>query len=171
MSQPEKSQESEKNTKTIKKHDGKKGKHKKSKNVEKHAEEVEENFKHKRKSKQSKEKKVKKTSGYEETAGISTPSKEILSNDIKLSEMTLISSEMKIPMYQNLACDKTISMVYELKQLPLETNKVIAAILLTNVGETLVKELVFNVSDTSTLKLERSVSRFFTHNKCYKSHP
>lgn len=156
MSQTEKSQEAEENTTGIRKHDSKKGKYKKSKNTEKHAEDVNEHFKHKRKSKQNKEKKVKKTSGYEETAGISTPSKEIVSSDIKLSEISMISPGMKIPTYQKLASDKTISMVYELKQLPLETNKVITAILLTNVGENLVKELVFNVSDSSTLKLERS---------------
>lgn len=162
MSQGEKSEEVGENTAVIRKHDSKKGKYKKSKNTEKHAEDVHEHFKHKRKSKQSKEKKVKKTSGYEETAGISTPSKEIVSNDIKLSEINMISPEMKIPMYQTLASDKTINMVYELKQLPLETNKVITAILLTNIGENLVKELVFNVSDSSTLKLDRSVSTFFS---------
>lgn len=95
---------------------------------------------------------------YEETAGISTPSKEILRNDINLSESNTIPSPLTISLYRNLAKDKTLSMVYELKQLPLETNKVVAAILLTNIGENLVKELVFNVSDTSTLKLDRLVS-------------
>ena len=143
---------------TEKKHDSKKSKHKKSKSTEKHAAESQEHSKHRRKSKKSKERKDKKTLDYEETAGISTPSKEILPNDINLSEVNTIPPQLTISMYKDLAKDKTISMVYELKKLPLETNKVVAAILLTNTGENLVKELIFNVSDTSTLKLDRRVS-------------
>ena len=161
VTESEKSQNAEKNVVELpyKKHDNKKSKHKKSKNLEKKSEEGQEHSKHRKKLKKSKEKNEKETFDYEETAGISTPSKEILPNDINLSEVnTVPPSQLPTSMYKDLAKDKTINMVYELKQLPLETNKVVAAIILTNMGDNLVKELVFNVSDTSSLKLDRRVS-------------
>ncbi|XP_033212588.1 AP-3 complex subunit delta-1 isoform X2 [Belonocnema kinseyi] len=156
VSESEKLQAAEKSmiAVTEKRSVSKKSKHKKPK-TEKNPEESQEHSKHRRKFKKSKEKKDNKTLDYEETAGISTPSKEILRNDINLPENNTIPSQLTISMHRNLAKDKTLSMVYELKHLPLETNKVVSAILLTNIGENIIKELVFNVSDTSTLKLDR----------------
>lgn len=134
-------------------------KRKKSKSQNKHKKSNEEDTKH-RKSKKSKNKKENKSSGYEETAGISTPSKEILpelKNDIMNSDYNAITVQQDIS-YEELAKNKVISMRYELRQIPHDSNKVIVLISITNIGQPLVKELVFDVPDTSSLKLVRDVS-------------
>ncbi|XP_024945081.1 AP-3 complex subunit delta-1 isoform X2 [Cephus cinctus] len=118
----------------------------------------EEDSKHRKKLKKSKDRSTKKSSGYEETAGISTPSKEILpnlNNDSNGSEVGTTAGQ-GMSMYEELVKDKTIKLMYELKQLPHETDRLIASIMLINDGEHLVKEMDFDVSDTSTLKLVRS---------------
>lgn len=132
-------------------------KRKKSKNQNKHKKSNEEDGKHK-KSKKSKSKKENKSLDYEETAGISTPSKEILpelKSDITNSEYNANSVQQNI-LYEELAKNKVISMTYELKQIPHDSSKVIVAICITNIGQPLVKELVFDVPDTSSLKLVRN---------------
>lgn len=134
-------------------------KRKKSKSQNKHKKSNEEDTKH-RKSKKSKSKKENKSSGYEETAGISTPSKEILpelKNDIMNSDYNAITIQQDIS-YEELAKNKVISMRYELRQIPHDSSKVIVSISITNIGQPLVKELVFDVPDTSSLKLVRDVS-------------
>lgn len=134
-------------------------KRKKSKSLNKHKKSNEENAKH-RKSKKSKSKKENKSLDYEETAGISTPSKEILpelKNDIMNSEYNAITGQQDIS-YEELAKNKVISMRYELRQIPHDSSKVIVSICITNIGQPLVKELVFDVPDTSSLKLVRNVS-------------
>lgn len=133
-------------------------KRKKSKS-HKHKKSNEEDTKH-RKSKKSKSKKENKSMDYEETAGISTPSKEILpeiKDDIMNAEYNAITEQQDIP-YEELAKNKVISMMYELRQIPHDSSKVIVSICITNVGQPLVKELVFDIPDTSSLKLVRNVS-------------
>lgn len=133
-------------------------KRKKSKSQNKHKKSNEEDTKH-RKSKKSKNKKENKSLDYEETAGISTPSKEILpelNNEIINSEYNAITVQQDL--YEELAKNKVISMRYELKQIPHDSNKIIVSICITNISQPLVKELVFDVPDTSSLKLVRNVS-------------
>lgn len=134
-------------------------KRKKTKSQSKHKKSNEGDAKHK-KSKKSKSKKENKSLDYEETAGISTPSKEILpelKNDITNSEYNTNSVQQNM-FYEELAKNKIISMTYELRQIPHDTSKVIVSICITNIGQPLVKELVFDVPDTSLLKLVRDVS-------------
>lgn len=138
----------------------KSSKRKKSKSQSKHKKSNEEDAKH-RKSKKSKSKKENKSLDYEETAGISTPSKEILpelKNDITNSECNANSVQQNIS-YEELAKNKVISMTYELRQIPNDSSKVIVSICITNIGQPLVKELVFDVPDTSSLKLVKNVSQ------------
>lgn len=137
-------------------------KRKKSKSQDKHKKIKEDDTKHK-KSKKSKNKKEKKSSDYEETAGISTPSKEILPelrNDLVITKNSLNSIQPLIA-YEELSKNKTISMMYELKQIADDTSKIIVSILITNVGQKLVKEIRFDITDTSTLKLMKNVGILF----------
>ncbi|XP_015183103.1 PREDICTED: AP-3 complex subunit delta-1 isoform X2 [Polistes dominula] len=132
-------------------------KRKKSKSQDKHKKVKDDDIKHK-KSKKSKSKKEKKSSDYEETAGISTPSKEILPelrNDLVITENSLNSIQPLIA-YEKLSKNKTISMMYELKQIADDTSKIIVSILITNIGQKLVKEIRFDITDTSTLKLMKN---------------
>jgi len=134
-------------------------KRKKSKSQDKHKKSNEEDAKH-RKSKKSKSKKEDKSLYYEETAGISTPSKEILpelKNDIADTEYNMNSVQQNT-VYEELAKNKIISMTYELRHTPHDSNKIIVSICITNIGQPLVKELIFDVPDTSSLKLVRNVS-------------
>lgn len=133
-------------------------KRKKSKSQDKHKKSNEDDGKH-RKSKKSKSKKGNKPLDYEETAGISTPSKEILpdlKDDITSTECNANSVQQNTT-YEELAKNKVISMTYDLKQIAHESNKVVISIRITNTSETLVRELVFDVSDTTSLKLVRNV--------------
>ncbi|XP_012280988.1 AP-3 complex subunit delta-1 [Orussus abietinus] len=139
----------------------KKDENKRSKTREKQKKEVDDTTKHRKRAKKSKEKKDKKSTGYEETAGISTPSKEIipsLNNEANENENTpAVSCPIQsMSTFEELAKDKTIKVLYELKQLPHETDRVVLSILVTNVGQTLVKEMDFNVSDSTTLRLIRN---------------
>lgn len=137
-------------------------KRKKSKNHEKHKK-TDEDSKH-RKSKKSKSKKesLKKSSDYEETAGISTPSKEILP-DLRYNFANSENNTILEPVtsYEELAKNKVLSITYELKQIPHESNKLVASILITNNCQNLVKELVFDVPDTSSLRLMRNIGDEF----------
>lgn len=133
-------------------------KRKKSKSQEKYKK-TDDDTKH-RKSKKSKSKKEKKSADYEETAGISTPSKEIIPDlrynfDNSEESTTLVQP---LTSYEELAKNKMVSIVYELKQIPHESNKLVASILITNNCQKLIKELVFDVSDTPSLRLMRNVS-------------
>lgn len=136
-------------------------KRKKSKSQNKHKKSNDEDAKHK-KSKKSKNKKENKSLDYEETAGISTPSKEILpeiKDDIMNIEYNTITEKIQQDIsYEELAKNKVLSMRYELRQIPDDSSKVIVSICITNIGQPLVKELVFDVPDTSSLKLVRNVS-------------
>ncbi|XP_012260262.2 AP-3 complex subunit delta-1 [Athalia rosae] len=130
--------------------------------------------KHKKKSRRGRDesntRKDKKSSGYEETAGISTPSKEILpslNHLMNRSDSSLINIQSQFNLidsrdsYDILAADKMVKLAYELKQLPQETDKIVIFLVLTNVGTNLLKELDFNISDTSTLKLFRNAGDEF----------
>lgn len=130
-----------------------------------------ETTKHKKKSRKGKDEakanKDKKSSGYEETAGISTPSKEILpslNTMMNTSDSSLVNVDSQLnsmdqrSSYEILASDKTVKLTYQLQQLPHESDKLIILLVLSNIGTNLLKELDFNISDTSTLKLFRNVS-------------
>lgn len=110
-----------------------------------------------KKCKKNKSKKNKENQDYEETAGISTPSKEILpSSDLNFDTKNTFSQPSNS--YKELAQDKTVKVLYEIKQLEHDTSKIILLISFINKSENAIKELVFNVLDTSTLQLERRVS-------------
>lgn len=95
-----------------------------------------------RKSKKGKNKKI---FDYEEPGGISTPSKEIL------PEVGCVLHE--------LARNKVIGIVYRLKKLPYDHEKLEIFLVLTNLSDKLVKELEFHIPDTDSLKIVRNVSR------------
>ncbi|XP_034182981.1 adaptor-related protein complex 3, delta 1 subunit-like garnet [Osmia lignaria lignaria] len=136
-------------------------KRKKSKSHDKHKK-TDEDSKH-RKSKKSKSKKDKKSADYEETAGISTPSKEILP-DLKYNFTNSADSTTLVQptnSYEELAKNKVLSLTYELKQISDESDNLVATILITNNCQKLVKDLVFDVPDTPTLRLMKDVGDEF----------
>ncbi|XP_011502931.1 PREDICTED: AP-3 complex subunit delta-1 [Ceratosolen solmsi marchali] len=106
-----------------------------------------------KKTKNKKTKNNKENQDYEETAGISTPSKEILPRKYLLMESN--ASNLLPKASKELAQDKTIQVFYEIKHLEYDANKIILLISFINKVESIVKELVFNVMDTPTLQLER----------------
>ncbi|XP_014232130.1 AP-3 complex subunit delta-1 [Trichogramma pretiosum] len=111
----------------------------------------------KKKTKKSKIKKTLDNQDYEETAGISTPSKEVLpSRDLDFSIETRNSNGSPTTQ-KELAHNKTIKMFYEIKHLDQDTNKIILLISFINRTNNLIKELVFNVLDSTTLQMERRV--------------
>lgn len=117
-----------------------------------------------KKSKKGKSKKNKENQDYEETAGISTPSKEILpSRDLNF-DIEVNVSDQQPTSCKELAQDKTVKMLYEIKQLEHDTSKIILLITFVNKSENVIKELVFNAMDTSTLQLERRVCNFYFFN-------
>ncbi|KZC13228.1 PREDICTED: AP-3 complex subunit delta-1 [Dufourea novaeangliae] len=73
------------------------------------------------------------------------------------SKKSKSKKEKKSSMYEELVKNKVLSIMYDLKQIPHETNKLVASILITNNCENLVKELVFDVPDTSSLRLMRNL--------------
>ncbi|XP_014217079.1 AP-3 complex subunit delta-1 [Copidosoma floridanum] len=107
--------------------------------------------------KSKKSKKTKDNQGYEETAGISTPSKEILpSRELNFGIENNISNQRSTS-YKELAQDKTIKLLYEIQSLEHDTSKIVLLISFVNKTENVIKEMFFNVMDNSTLKLERRV--------------
>ncbi|KAJ8680456.1 hypothetical protein QAD02_016243 [Eretmocerus hayati] len=106
-----------------------------------------------KKSKKDKNKKIKGNRDYEETAGISTPSKEILSSkDLNLEIESNIQPSIS---YKELAQDKTVEMFYTINHEEHDTKRTNLVISISNKSPTIVKELVFNVLDTTSLKLDR----------------
>ncbi|XP_033322431.1 adaptor-related protein complex 3, delta 1 subunit-like garnet isoform X1 [Megalopta genalis] len=135
--------------------DPKNTKRKKSKSQEKYKK-SEDGSKH-RKSKKTKSKKEKKSLDYDDTAGISTPSKEILpdlTSSFNNDDGTVLVQPLTL--YEELAKDEALTMMYDLKQIPHESTKLMASILITNYSQKVVKDLVFNVPDTPSLKLIRN---------------
>ncbi|CAG5081344.1 Similar to Ap3d1: AP-3 complex subunit delta-1 (Mus musculus) [Cotesia congregata] len=132
-----------------------KGKSKRSKAKKKDAEDS------RRRKKKHLEGKKQKPSGYEETAGISTPSKEILpglaSNCDEIRGGNDSGNVYEFQGYLELASNDKVKMTYELKQLPHEVGRIIAVVTLSNCGNKLLKELDLDVSDASSLKLVRSL--------------
>ncbi|XP_076653466.1 adaptor-related protein complex 3, delta 1 subunit-like garnet [Halictus rubicundus] len=128
-------------------------KRKKSKSQEKHKK-SEDSSKH-RKSKKTKSKKEKKLSNYDNITGISTPSKEILP-DLRFNNEENTALVQPLSLYELLAKDEALTMMYDVKQIPHETTKLIASILITNNSPKVMKDLVFNVPDTSSLKVIRN---------------
>ncbi|XP_044014482.1 AP-3 complex subunit delta-1 isoform X2 [Aphidius gifuensis] len=98
-----------------------------------------------------------KASDYEETAGISTPSKEILPNLIdNFNNENGTCNYQKLSGYKELSKNDKIKISYGLKQLPHESGKIIVGISLFNTADKIIKDLNFDVLDTSTLKLIRN---------------
>ncbi|OXU26869.1 hypothetical protein TSAR_010610 [Trichomalopsis sarcophagae] len=110
-----------------------------------------------KKLKKGKSKKNKGNQDYEETAGISTPSKEILpSRELNFDTTeTNVCNQPPPASCKELAQDKTVKVLYEIKQLEHDTSKIILLISFINKSDSIVKELVFNVMDSAALKLER----------------
>ena len=81
----------------------------------------------------------------------------IFHRDIEFSTQINTSNNLPPTPYKKLAHDKTVKMLYEIKHLEEDTNKIILLILFVNRTESLIKELIFNVIDTATLQLERRV--------------
>nr|CAD7255949.1 unnamed protein product [Timema shepardi] len=104
-----------------------------------------------------KERKVsqKPKEGYEEAAGISTPSKEVITEMSLEGNMSPLSP---LANYSRLANDKTLQLMYETRLLPHDTSRIVVSIMLSNQSPSLVKELDFSVSDTSSVKLIREDS-------------
>ncbi|XP_046474561.1 AP-3 complex subunit delta-1 isoform X1 [Neodiprion pinetum] len=156
---------------TDKKEEG--GRSKSSKNKGKNKSDHE-TSKHKKKSRKGKDdsklSKDKKASGYEETAGISTPSKEILpSLNTILNRFDSPSTNLQSQFdstdqnssYKILATDKTVKLTYDVKQLPHEADKIVILLVVANIGTNLLKEFDFSISDTATLKLLRDAGDEF----------
>lgn len=111
-----------------------------------------------KKTKKSKSKKSKENKDYEETAGISTPSKEILpSRDLNFDIENNVPDQLPTSS-KELAKDKTVKVLYEIKQLEYDTSKIILLLSFINLSENVLKELIFNVMDSLALQLERRVS-------------
>ncbi|XP_063231721.1 AP-3 complex subunit delta-1 isoform X2 [Bacillus rossius redtenbacheri] len=98
--------------------------------------------------------------GYEEAAGISTPSKEVIGEG--LLDGTPAPGGPSQPSaaatYARLAGDKTLELMFEPRLLPLETDQIVISVYISNLSTSLVKELDFMVSDTPTVKLVRGGS-------------
>ncbi|XP_058809166.1 AP-3 complex subunit delta-1 [Phymastichus coffea] len=108
-----------------------------------------------KKTKKGKSKNSKENKDYEETAGISTPSKEILpSRDLNFDIETNVSDQSPTSA-KELAKDKTVKMLYEIKQLEQDASKIILLLSFINLSENVLKELIFNVMDSLALQLER----------------
>ena len=140
--------------------ESKKTKRKKEKKEKKEKEDNENYEKIGKKTKKTKSKKTKENQEYEETAGISTPSKEVLpSRDLNFDTVTNVPIQLPTSL-KELAQDKTVKMLYEIKQLEHDTSKIILIISFINKSENVLKELIFNVLDSPALKLERRVFYF-----------
>lgn len=123
------------------------GEEKKIKKSKKKVKDSEKSSKHKDSTK-SKE-------GYEEAAGISTPSKEILSF-VDKSRSAPSAAAPPLSAYSKLAADKTLQLVHEVRTVGLENNQIIVSVVFNNISTQLVKELDFSVSDSPTIKLMKS---------------
>ncbi|XP_034947405.1 AP-3 complex subunit delta-1 [Chelonus insularis] len=144
----------------IQRHEDEKKSH--SKRVKSKKKKESEDGSRRRKKKYSEGKKHDKSSGYEETAGISTPSKEILPGLTSNCDENETCINHEPPQKcEELAKNDKIKMMYELKQSPHDVGKIIVAITLTNISEKLIKELDLDVSDASALKLIRNFGEEF----------
>lgn len=124
------------------------GDEKKSKKSKKKSKDSERQSKHKDSSK-SKE-------GYEEAAGISTPSKEILNFSERNHNPPPSAAAPPLSAYSKLASDKTLQLMHEVRPVGLENNQIVVSVLFKNSGAHLVKEMDFSVSDSSNVKLMKS---------------
>lgn len=134
----------------------KSSKHKKSKSSEKSKKDFDQDSKVR--VKKAKSKKDKKSLGYEETAGISTPSKEILPNSDNDHNGPITLARSLYSSQKELAKDKTVTIMYDIKQFPHETDKLLVSLEVSNVSDNLLKELIVDVTETSTLRVVRNVS-------------
>lgn len=84
------------------------------------------------------------------------------SKDLNFNTESNVSNQPLVS-HKELAQDKTVEVLYEIKQFEHDTSKIILLVSFTNKSQDIVKELVFNVLDTTTLQLERRVSHIFIH--------
>ncbi|XP_076242708.1 adaptor-related protein complex 3, delta 1 subunit-like garnet [Calliopsis andreniformis] len=131
-------------------------KRKKSKNQEKHKKTTTTDgmLQERKERKKTKSKKEKKISDYEETAGISTPSKEILP-DLRYNFTNSVDNAnliQPLPMYEKVAKNEVLSIMYKLKEVSheSESEKLVVSIFVTNNSQKLVKKLFFDVTDSYT---------------------
>ncbi|KAJ9584594.1 hypothetical protein L9F63_021064 [Diploptera punctata] len=108
----------------------------------------------------SKEKKkktqVKYKEGYEEAAGISTPSKEVVDDDDDDedgNEVPVVLAPPPMTNYKKLADDKNMQMLYETKLFTHEPEKLALSVLFTNKTRSNIIELDFSVCDTPSVSM------------------
>ncbi|XP_069693426.1 AP-3 complex subunit delta-1-like [Periplaneta americana] len=112
--------------------------------------------------KEKKKGQTKYKEGYEEAAGISTPSKEVVEENLPGSVVSDISQPVTMvqqpPLSAHvwLAGDKNLQLMYETRLLPHESNEIVVSILLTNLSSSLIKELDFSMCDTPAVSLLRA---------------
>lgn len=133
----------------------KSSKHKKSKSSEKSKKDFDQDSKVR--VKKVKSKKDKKSLGYEETAGISTPSKEILPNLDNDHNGPIALARSLYSTQKELAKDKNVTIMYDIKQFPHETDKLLVSFEVSNTSDNSLKELIVDVTETSTLGIVRNV--------------
>lgn len=98
---------------------------------------------------------TKSKEGYEEAAGISTPSKEVLNFAEKNRRASSVTAP-PISAYSKLAVNKTLQLTHEVRPVGLESNQIIVSVIFNNLSAQLVKELDFNVSDSASIKLMKT---------------
>lgn len=92
---------------------------------------------------------------YEETPGITTPSKEPNFN----TAQTPMTPSMPPPAsnYRPLADDKNIKLTYEVRTLPMVRDQVVVSVIFTNQSTFQIKEMELNILDTLNTKMMRGV--------------
>ncbi|PNF29931.1 AP-3 complex subunit delta-1 [Cryptotermes secundus] len=120
----------------------------------------------KRKTKDGKKEKkkgqVKYKEGYEEAAGISTPSKEVVEDTLpdcvtsEVNQLAAVVQQPPLSAYIRLAGDKNLQLMYETRLLPHESDQIVVSIVLKNQSSSVIKELVFSMCDTPAVRLLRA---------------
>jgi len=105
--------------------------------------------------------------GYEEAAGISTPSKEVVEDSVpgsvtsEVNQLIALAHQPPLSAYITLAGDKNLQLMYETRLLPHENDQITVSILLKNQSSSVIKELVFSMCDTPAVSLLRAVCNGF----------
>ncbi|XP_060581566.1 AP-3 complex subunit delta-1-like [Ruditapes philippinarum] len=115
--------------------------------------------KEKREKKDKKEKKKSKNKltadGYEETDGITTPSKE----EVSPSQLDTPVNAKPMSSYRLLAENQTVKMTCETRVSPQRTDQIVLSVVFTNLTSDHIKSLEFNVMDTLNTKLIRGIGQ------------
>lgn len=112
--------------------------------------------------KEKKKGQAKLKEGYEEAAGISTPSKEVVEDTVpgsvtsEVNHLIAVAHQPPLSAYIRLAGDKNLQLMYETRLLPHESDQITVSILLTNQSSSVIKELVFSMCNTPAVSLLRA---------------